>query len=160
MCSIVCQHAIIQAGALNMQVVRYQSVSQDKPDSDMVTALHNVTTGGIRIVMVAATGDAQTSLMIRAAEMGLLNDDYVWLMMNNYASDLSAAVNARNANLSSLAGLDTEYDKPNTAINATTVMDYNSTFTGLFMFDNWLSLYGYPPFEKFLDSWSQLDPSA
>ncbi|CEP09881.1 hypothetical protein [Parasitella parasitica] len=31
---------------------------------------------------------------------------------------------------------------------------------GIFMFDMKMSLYGYPPFEAFLDNWTRLDPEA
>lgn len=129
---------------MNMQILRYQSFSQDNPDEDMNTSIHNVTSGGVRIILVAATGDSQASLMVRAAELGYLSDEYVWLLNGDYTTNLMNAVNQHNA-------ADT---------NSTTRIDFNSTFNGLFIFDNWLNLYGYPPFETFLDAWSQLNPAA
>lgn len=36
----------------------------------------------------------------------------------------------------------------------------NRSMDGLFMFDMKASLYGYPPFEAFLDDWTRLDPGA
>jgi hypothetical protein len=37
---------------------------------------------------------------------------------------------------------------------------HNRSMDGLFMFDMKNSLYGYPPFEAFLDDWTRLDPGA
>lgn len=41
-----------------------------------------------------------------------------------------------------------------------TQINYNATFSGgVFMFDVLKELPGYPPFDKFLDKWSRLDPA-
>jgi hypothetical protein len=40
------------------------------------------------------------------------------------------------------------------------IINFNNTFNGIFYFDTKLSLDGYPPFEAFLDEWSQLDPRS
>lgn len=36
----------------------------------------------------------------------------------------------------------------------------SGSIDGAFMFDMKMSLYGYPPFEVFLDDWTRLDPGA
>lgn len=36
----------------------------------------------------------------------------------------------------------------------------SGSMDGAFMFDMKMSLYGYPPFEAFLDDWTRLDPEA
>ncbi|KAI9499195.1 periplasmic binding protein-like I [Zychaea mexicana] len=159
-----CQHAIIQASNINMQIIRYQAISQEAPQQDAAGSLHSVTTGGARIILVAATGDALNSLMLQAAEMGYLSDDYVWLLIGDVTDQLQEATDARNANLTlpSAAATTTTTGSSNypLAINSSTPINFNETYNGLFMFDNWLSPFGYPPFETFLDAWSRLDPNA
>lgn len=145
---------------MNMQVTRYQAFSLDDPSKDISSVLYNVTTGGVRVFLVAATGDSQTTLMMQAAELGYMTDDYVWLLMGDYSQDLLQAVDARNANLTSNAAQQQSTDALPTAINSSTPINFNETFNGLFMFDNWLNLYGYDPFETFLDEWSKLNPAA
>ncbi|KAL0135191.1 periplasmic binding protein-like I [Mucor lusitanicus] len=39
-------------------------------------------------------------------------------------------------------------------------MMLSGSMEGVFMFDMKMSLYGYPPFEAFLDDWTRLDPEA
>ncbi|KAG0166385.1 hypothetical protein DFQ30_007244 [Apophysomyces sp. BC1015] len=108
---------------------------------DMTPVLHNITDGGARIILVAATGQSLTNFMIQAATLGYLSDAYVWLLMGNSGEMLLSGVESYNQ-------------------NHTAKIDFNSTYTGLFMFDTWLSLYDYPPFEAFLDEWSALDPKT
>ncbi|KAI9278719.1 periplasmic binding protein-like I, partial [Phascolomyces articulosus] len=156
-----CQHAIIQASNSNIQITRYQAFSQDNPQEDASGSLYNVTTGGARVIMVAATGDALTSIMVQAAEMGYMANEYVWLLIGDPTEDLQQAIDSRNANLTTTPDttMTTASDYP-LAINSSTPINFNQTYNGLIMFDNWLSLYGYDPFEQFLDAWSQLDPKA
>ncbi|KAI8144687.1 periplasmic binding protein-like I [Fennellomyces sp. T-0311] len=152
-----CQHAIVRASSVNMQILRYHSFSQELPQKDAASSLQSVTSGGARVIMVAATGDALTSLLLQAAEMGYLTDDYVWLLIGDVTEQLQDAVNERNANLTTAQPSTSDFP---VVINGSTPIQFNETYNGLFMFDNWLALYGYDPFEKFLDSWSQLDPKA
>ncbi|KAI9310743.1 periplasmic binding protein-like I [Dichotomocladium elegans] len=149
-----CQHTIVQSSINNMQVTRYQAFPSDATTDDIANTIRNVTSGGVRIILLAASVRAQTSIMIQAAEMGYVSDDYVWLISSNIAQDLQVAVDARNHNISS------QQPSYPIAINGSAHLDFNSAFNGLFMFDNWLSLDGYPPYEAFLDSWSALDPMA
>ncbi|KAI7854854.1 periplasmic binding protein-like I [Circinella umbellata] len=135
-----CQHTIIQASNSNIQITRYQAFSQENPQQDAASSLYNVTTGGARVILVAATGNALTSIMLQAAEMGYMENDYVWLLIGDPTIDLQSAI-----------------DSP---INSSTPIDFNSTYNGLFMFDTWLALYGYPPFDQFMDAWSGLDSKA
>ena len=161
---IVCQHTIIQASNSNIQITRYQAFSQENPQQDVASSLYNVTTGGARVILVAATGDALTSIMLQAAEMGYMANEYVWLLIGDPTIDLQDAINSRNSNLTITA--ETTITETSTlpayplAINSSTPIDFNSTYNGLFMFDNWLALYGYPPFDQFMDVWSELDPKA
>lgn len=137
----VYQRALIQAGQTDLHILQYQAIAPSITSADIMNALRNVTDGGARIIMVAATGTPQSQIMIQAHEMGLINKDYVWLMMGDTANELKR-------------GLDT-YNE-----NRTKTIDYKNAYNGLFFFDDWLSLTEYPPFESFLDQWSTLNPLA
>ncbi|KAI8376578.1 uncharacterized protein BYT42DRAFT_605670 [Radiomyces spectabilis] len=140
------QRAIIQANLKNLHVIHYQPFPDAGTPNDMDQLLYNVTTTGARIIVVAVTGDSQNALMIHAAQSGYLSDTYVWLLMGD-GSQLPKAVQTYND--------DIVMNNKNGSI-----LSFNSTFTGVFAFDNWLFLYDYPPFEAFLDDWSRLSPVA
>ncbi|CAO3619185.1 unnamed protein product [Mucor hiemalis] len=139
------QRALIQASTMDLHVLQYQSIASTQTTNDYMTALRNITNGGARIIMVAATAAPQVQILLQAQQMGLINKDYVWLMMGDTTKDLVTTVESFNKNHSS---------------NALQQINYDTAFQGLFFFDNWLSLNGYPPFEKFLDQWALLDPEA
>ncbi|CDS09047.1 hypothetical protein LRAMOSA10407 [Lichtheimia ramosa] len=153
-----CQHAIMHSSSMNIQVTHYQAISQDASTNDIANTLTKVSSDGVRIILLAASGDIQIKTMLQAAEMGYLSDDYVWMLIGDVTQDLATAIDTRNSQISHpTAPTPTNTTSP---YNATTPIDFNSTFTGVFMFDNWLSMTGYPPFEAFLDSWSSLNASA
>lgn len=155
---LVCQHAIMHSSSMNIQVTHYQAISQDASTNDIANTLTKVSSDGVRIILLAASGDIQIKTMLQAAEMGYLSDDYVWMLIGDVTQDLATAIDTRNSQISHpTAPTPTNTTSP---YNATTPIDFNSTFTGVFMFDNWLSMTGYPPFEAFLDSWSSLNASA
>lgn len=126
---------------MDLHIFQYQAIASSQTTDDFINALKNITSGGARIIMVAATPLPQIEILMQAQKLGLISQEYVWLMMGDTLSDLEDAVNEQNQNLS----ISTNFAK-----------DYQ----GLFFFDNWLSLYGYPPFETFLDQWSALNPEA
>ncbi|GAA5809575.1 hypothetical protein MFLAVUS_002986 [Mucor flavus] len=135
------QRALIQAGTMDLHILQYQSIASTQTTDDMINALKNITNGGARIIMVAATAQPQISILMQAQKMGLINKDYVWLMMGDTSSELEQTVIETNQNYS-------------------LHVDYASAYQGLFFFDNWLSLHGYQPFETFLDQWATLNPEA
>jgi ABC-type branched-subunit amino acid transport system substrate-binding protein len=136
------QRALIQAGTMDLHVLQYQAIPSTQTVDDMSNALKNITSGGARIIMVAATAMPQVQILLQAQQMGLINRDYVWMMMGDTTAELQETVNSYNQN------------------HSTSVINYNTAFQGLFFFDNWLSLNGYPPFESFLDQWATLNPQA
>lgn len=136
---IVYQRAIIQAGTMDIHITQYQSIPSTEQSESLNSALTNLTSSGARIIMVAATPTSK--IILQAKELGLMNENYVWLLMGDSEDSLKTDVEAYNQNYS-------------------TKIDYAKDFQGLFMFDNWLSLYGYPPFESFLDQWATLDPEV
>lgn len=138
---IVYQRTLIQASQMNMHISQYQVITASSTATDISNALRNISSGSTRIIMVAATGTTQTQLMIQAYELGLVNKDYVWLMMNDASTNLQAAVDGYNT-------------------NHTSQIDYTTAYNGLFLFQDWLSLNGYPYFESFLDRWAALDPNV
>ncbi|KAG0360799.1 hypothetical protein BG005_009879 [Podila minutissima] len=99
--------------------------------SDVGSALDALVASGQQVVLVAALGFPEISLMLEAVNKGLVNKNYVWLTINQITEDLLS----ENATL--------------------TPADLN----GLFMFDNLLKLHGYPPYEQFLDKWAALNPA-
>ncbi|KAI7869579.1 periplasmic binding protein-like I [Spinellus fusiger] len=134
------QRTVVRAGISGLHLTQYHSI----PTSGTVSldvSLESMSAAGTRILLVAASGEPLENLMIKAAQLGYMTDDYVWLLMGDVGQGLYDAVTTYNT-------------------QAVTPINYNDTFSGVFMFDNWLSLYGYPPFEKFLDEWSVLDPLA
>jgi hypothetical protein len=70
-------------------------------------------------------------LMTEAAKMNLLSSEYAWLLMDDNSPALLEAVEE---------------------------LDNNQLLDGVFLFDMKMSLYGYQPFEAFLDEWMKLDP--
>ncbi|KAI8329403.1 periplasmic binding protein-like I [Chlamydoabsidia padenii] len=135
------QRAIIQAGNQGLEIVESHSFDPAIDVDDMTIALQNVTQGRTRVIIVAATENTQTSLMVQAASLGYLTNEYTWLLLGVSDTLLQQTVTQYNHNHST-----------------STPMDYNTTFNGLFMFDDWLSLHGYDPFDTFLREWSSLDP--
>ncbi|KAI9487659.1 MAG: periplasmic binding protein-like I [Benjaminiella poitrasii] len=135
------QRALLQAVGMDLHILRYQSIESTDNKDDVANALKNITNGGARIIMVAATAKPQTQIMLQAHEMGLVSKDYVWLMLGDTTEELQAAVGSYNTNHS-------------------TEINYAVDYQGLFMFDYWLSLDGYAPFEKFMSEWITMDPDA
>ncbi|KAI9006671.1 periplasmic binding protein-like I [Phycomyces nitens] len=134
------QRAVVQAGISKILITQFHAIPLTGTDS-LQNELENMVSRGTRIMIVAASGDPLANLMITAANMGLMTNEYAWLLMGEASDDLADSIQTYNA-------------------NHTKQIDFNQTFSGLFMFDNWLTLYGYPPFESFLDLWSALDPAA
>jgi hypothetical protein len=124
---LVYQKILNQAGFRNINVISYQPFFAD----DITGLLSFISYSAIRIVLVGVTGTDQIHLMHKALNMGLVSNEYVWLLMEDNSPAL----------------LDTV--KPN-----------EEALDGLFLFDMKTSLYGYPPFETFLDSWQKLDPKV
>lgn len=116
-----------QAGFRDINVLSYHPFFAD----DITGLLEFISRSAIRIVLVCVTGKDQIDLMLKALDMDLISDQYVWLLMEDYSSALLDAV------------------EPN-----------KEALNGLILFDMGTSMYGYPPFEEFLDSWQTLDPKV
>lgn len=127
---------------MDLHILQFQPIPSTQTTDDYLNALKNITNGGARIIMVAATSTPQVEILMKAQEMGLINKEYVWLMMGDTTADLSKAIVQHNENYT------------------TNQINYATQYQGLFFFDNWLSLNGYPPFETFLDQWASLNPEA
>ncbi|KAG0352968.1 hypothetical protein BG005_007675 [Podila minutissima] len=98
--------------------------------SDVDAALDGLKDSGQQIVVVAAVGIPQIKLMVEAVRRGLVGKNYVWMTINQVTEPLLEIANIKPADLN-----------------------------GLFMFDNMLKLHGYPPYEEFLDKWSEMNPA-
>ncbi|CAO3660737.1 hypothetical protein G6F70_007165 [Rhizopus microsporus] len=134
------QRTIIQAGTMDIRITQHQPISVTEEEDSLNSALTNLTESGARIIMVAA--NPSSKIMIQARQLGLINNDYVWLLMGDTSEDLQKQIDIYNKN-------HTDHQ-----------INYATDFQGLFMFDSWLALYGYPPFEAFLDKWATLNPEA
>ncbi|KAF9215188.1 Phosphoacetylglucosamine Mutase [Podila verticillata] len=98
--------------------------------SDVGSALDGLKESGQQIVVVAAVGVPQIRLMVEAVRRGLVSKNYVWMTINQVTEPLLEIPTIKPADLN-----------------------------GLFMFDNMLKLHGYPPYEDFLDKWSEMNPA-
>ncbi|KAJ2961929.1 hypothetical protein NQZ79_g2877 [Umbelopsis isabellina] len=162
----ISEHAIMQAKTSDIRVVTYQAFRTTGGHSNIMTVLDQFAQSGARIVIVAADTPQQVSLLTIAANMGYVNDDFVWLTIGAIDDELyngtqrfnnlikqrqngTLAAAPPNATALSLAARLTE--------NVSTI-DYNKTFNGMISFDIWLDLQGYPEYDAFLDRWSHLDP--
>lgn len=169
----VCEEAIIKAGLMNIHVVTYQAFYKNGIQSDIGSTLKNFADSGARIIIVAAVGDPQNAIMVQAATMGYLDSSYVWLLIGAVGPDLENAVSTYNQDLGQrIANGTTSSQSISSAVAAASdpmmvqalqttnfsLIDFNRTFTGVVLFDTWLTPNGYPPFESFLDRWAALDP--
>lgn len=169
----VCEEAIIKAGLMNIHIVTYQAFYKNGIQSDIGSTLKNFTDSGARIIIVAAVGDPQNAVMVQAATMGYLDDSFVWLLIGAVGSTLENAVSTYNTDvIQRITNGTTSSNSVSSAVAAASdpmmvealqatnmsLIDFNQTFTGVVLFDTWLTPDGYPPFESFLDRWAALDP--
>ncbi|KAI9313077.1 periplasmic binding protein-like I [Dichotomocladium elegans] len=157
-------------------VKAYQKFYEEGPESDIQSAINTLMNAGVRIVFVAAEGDAQIAALTVAAHLGHINDKTVWMTIGPITYDLAAAVDAFNAvlrlrSVENTAESQQEANRTSIAAPAAVIraakkartltqIAFNETFSGgVFMFDTSLDLQGYPPYETFLDHWAQLDPT-
>ncbi|ORZ18179.1 periplasmic binding protein-like I [Absidia repens] len=148
------QRAIQQTEALDIQLINYQSFpsTETATSTYIKDSLDTLLLSGARIILVAAQGQAQSSLMVQAAASGYLSPDYVWLLVgDDMTTDLEEAINNYNKNLNVNNGtLSTPGAVPRP-------LSMQTDFNGLIYFVNWLTLDGYPPYDTFTAKWSQLD---
>ncbi|SAM05514.1 hypothetical protein [Absidia glauca] len=141
------QRAIQQTEALNIQLVSYQSYpsTTTTPTSvAMKDSLDNLITSGARIILVAARGQAQSSLMVQAAVSGYLTPNYVWLLVQDgFIYDMADSI----ADYNRQPGI----PRP---------LSIESDFNGVFYFADWLKLDGYSPYDTFINKWSNLDTNV
>ncbi|CAM0138971.1 unnamed protein product [Umbelopsis sp. WA50703] len=169
----LCEEAIIKAGLMDIHVVTYQAFYKNGVQSDLTSTLTNFTQSGARIIIVAAVGDAQNAVMVQAATMGYLDSDFVWLLIGAVGSDLEDAVSDYNQDITQRIQNGTSSSQIASAVASAadpimvealqatnlSLIDFNRTFTGVVLFDTWLTPDGYPPYESFLDRWEVLDPT-
>ncbi|KAI8083135.1 periplasmic binding protein-like I [Halteromyces radiatus] len=144
------QRVIQQTEVMNIQLINYQSFpsTTSTPTSDeMKTSLDSLSNNGARVILLAATGQIQSDLLVQAAVAGYLSSEYTWLLVDDDATSyLQETIDTYNNNTHST--------------NNTRQLSLKSDFNGLIYFTNWLTLNGYPPYDKFLSSWSHLDSNV
>jgi hypothetical protein len=149
----------------NIRVETYQAFRTTGGHSNIMTVLQQFVETGARVVIVAADTPEQVSLLTIAANMGYVNNEFVWLTIGSVCDDLYAGTQRFN-NLIALRQNGTlSPASPNASAislaarltNNVTPIDFNNTYNGMISFDIWLELKGYPPYEDFLSKWSRLD---
>lgn len=137
-----------------IQLLNYQSfpsvTSTSEPTSSTGTIRDNLLSlsqSGARVIIVAATSKNQINLMIQAASLGLLTDDYVWLVLDETIASISSYIDDYNKNLT----LSSSSSQP---------ISLDTTFNGVIWFENWLTLNGYPPYNQFISEWESMDSSV
>ncbi|ORX62314.1 periplasmic binding protein-like I [Hesseltinella vesiculosa] len=134
------QRAILQAGLHGMDIVQSQAFGPDLEKDALTFAIQNVTQSMARVILVAGPEEGQSVVMTQAAALGYLSDDYTWLLLGRVDAFLRRDIRQYNHN------------------HTSSPVHFNTTFNGIFMFDYWLSLSGYAPFDSFIQQWSKLDP--
>jgi hypothetical protein len=130
-----------QAAYKKLSVTGTQVLMPGANTDEITEVLDFISNSAMRVLLVGITGTDQISLIMQAAKMNLVTPEYAWLLMDDNTNTLYRAVEKNN--------------------NMTQdIINFNNTFNGIFYFDTKLSLDGYPPFEAFLDEWSQLDPRS
>ncbi|KAI7879784.1 periplasmic binding protein-like I [Lichtheimia hyalospora FSU 10163] len=183
---------VMKTKAKGIHVKAYQKFYEDGPQSDIEGPINTLMNDGIKIVFVAAEGDAQLAALTVAANLGHINNSTVWLTTGTIAKSLASATRQFNDALQKRKDIEQQQQQRNqqgsndpssssssssTAYNITAdasnailyaaattknlePIDFEKTYAGgVFSFESTLDLKGYPPYESFLDRWSQLDPS-
>ncbi|KAI9300680.1 periplasmic binding protein-like I [Cunninghamella echinulata] len=135
-----------------IQLLNYQSfpsvTSTSNPTTTTTTIrdnLQSLSDSGARIIIVAAVRQNQLNLMIEAASLGLLKDDYVWIVLDETVSSISNAIDKYN-------------QSPPPSSTAKHPLTTNM-FNGVIWLENYLLLNGYPPYDQFISKWAALNPS-
>ena len=66
---------------MDIRITQHQPISVTEEEDSLNSALTNLTESGARIIMVAA--NPSSKIMIQARQLGLINNDYVWLLMGD-----------------------------------------------------------------------------
>ncbi|KAI7858643.1 periplasmic binding protein-like I [Circinella umbellata] len=184
------QYIIMKAKSQNVHIQTYQSFFDDNtPISQVTKEIDTFLSSGVRIVLVAAQGDAQITALTVAAHLGYMNQNHVWVIPSKL-QDLNNAITnfnnilyrrhqgeqlngANNVGEQDVSQKTLESNTTSTTqewvapldylawtTTNTTPISYNDTFSGgVFSFRKGMDLSGYPPFDQFLEKWSHLDPS-
>lgn len=180
----VSESLVMKSKAKGIHVKAYQKFYEDGPQSDIQGPINTLMNDGIKIVFVAAEGDAQVAALTVAANLGHINNSTVWLTTGTIAQSLASATRQFNDAIQKRKESEQQQEQQqqgttlsSTAYNVTAdtsnailyaaataknlePIDFEKTYAGgLFSFESTLDLKGYPPYESFLDRWSQLDPT-
>lgn len=180
----VSESVVMKARLNGISVKSYQSFYEDGPKSDIRKSLDTLMSTGVRIIFIAAEGDALLTAFTLAAQAGYINKDTVWITTDTDTNDLFHAVQNFNTILEKRANhtdivptnytvaddpfklkkiLDVESVDPiayaaRMTSNLTTI-SYNQTFSGgVFIFEALNQLSGYEPYDIFHEKWANLDP--
>ncbi|RCH79704.1 hypothetical protein CU098_002931, partial [Rhizopus stolonifer] len=178
------ESVVMKARLNGISVKSYQSFYEDGPKSDIRKSLDTLMSTGVRIIFIAAEGDALLTAFTLAAQAGYINKDTVWITTDTDTNDLFHAVQNFNTILEKRANhtdivptnytvaddpfklkkiLDVESVDPiayaaRMTSNLTTI-SYNQTFSGgVFIFEALNQLSGYEPYDIFHEKWANLDP--
>jgi hypothetical protein len=80
-----------------IHVKSYQSFYEDGPKSDIKKSIDTLASTGVRVIFIAAEGEAQLAALTIAAHSGYINDDTVWITIDADTNTLFAAINDYNS---------------------------------------------------------------
>ncbi|KAI9251354.1 periplasmic binding protein-like I [Phascolomyces articulosus] len=184
------QYIIMNAKTQGVHIQTYQSFYDDTTSiSQVAKDIDEFLSSGVRIILVAAQGDAQTTALTVAAHRGYMDENHVWLIpgplqdlqnaitrfndilyRRSQGEQLSEATHVgqqdvsqktldSNKTVSSL-GWVTPLDYLAWTTIDTSPISYDDAFSGgIFSFRKGMDLSGYPPYDQFLEKWSRLDPA-
>ncbi|KAI9496049.1 periplasmic binding protein-like I [Zychaea mexicana] len=182
------QYTIMKAKNQGVHMQSYQSFYDDTASiSQVAKDIDAFLSTGVRIVLIAAQGDAQLTALAVAAHRGYMDENHVWIVLAP-VQDLQESIASFNAilvrrsqgeqlNEANHVGMQDvsqeTLDSNQTAQSWVTPLDYLAWTTsdtqsisyqtafsgGIFSFRSSKDLSGYQPFDDFLEKWSHLDPT-
>ena len=180
----------MKAKSQNVHIQTYQAFYDDTASiSQVVKDIDNFLSSGVRIVLVAAKGDAQITALAVAAHLGYMDRHHVWVIPGrlqdlqnatasfndilyrrsqgeqlneaNHVGEQDVSQKTLDSNTTTARqGWVAPLDYLAWTTTDTTPISYNDTFSGgVFSFRKGMDLSGYPPFDQFLEKWKRLDSS-
>ncbi|KAI8373243.1 uncharacterized protein BYT42DRAFT_536616 [Radiomyces spectabilis] len=176
---------VIKAKLNGIRVRAYQHFIDHGPNSNLEQSIDALMKNGVRIIFLAAEGEARLAALTVAAHMGHVNNETVWITTGDLVPDklFSVVQHFNDAILHRRNGSDipwhTNTTQPSSSSSSSdgepkfdlvlhaalqtdrlVPIEYTSAFSGgVFWFEQWMDLAGYAPYDDFMDKWLRLNPS-
>ncbi|KAI8147771.1 periplasmic binding protein-like I [Fennellomyces sp. T-0311] len=181
------QYMIMKAKSQGVHIKTYQGFYNDNdPISQVYKDILGFLTSGVRVIVVAAQGDAQLAALTTAAHLGYMDINHVWISLGP-VGDIKASVDRFNSILARRGNGEQLQDEENVGMQVvaqnsldsnrtqnwispvdylawtttkTQTIPYETAFSGgIFSFMTGKNLTGYPPYDQFADKWTRMDPA-